>query len=404
MDEGDNNKGDRDGGPSEVLWIGFPLTTKIEEQTLLNAFSPFGEIEKVKTFPGRTYAFVRFKNKDDAARAKENLDGKLFSDPRVHIRFSKSEIGPIESARPEPTNNSSMPPSPWYMDDVQNFEGLEAMGGAAPPNLHMRGLLSPRREHFGSPVQNPNNIGSMRFNPGLRPEYRQESFMSSVGLTPPRGDARNIGEIPFSDVHKPFDDSDYLQGILGGAPADNRLGYEKPWDLPEDENRYNRDPKRMRGYGGGGAGLMERTGFDMRYETHQQHHQHGGYVDGSMYGRIGSGGGKVETGYGSGTRVSDVVDCYDYRSGSRAYASVSKNDGLLDSLLMSSSLNPEHGYTTSSSCKSPAVEHKTVYTSFEKGLMPLQGGWQWHGTIAKGGTPVCRARCLSMSKSFDVAM
>ena len=69
---------------------------KMDERKLDKAFSPFGGIKRITTFPGRTYAFVEFHSVKAAARAKNVLQGKLFNDPRVSISFSKSEVGPVE--------------------------------------------------------------------------------------------------------------------------------------------------------------------------------------------------------------------------------------------------------------------------------------------------------------------
>eukprot|EP00897_Mesotaenium_endlicherianum_P004841 jgi/Mesen1/4385/ME000222S03506 len=85
-----------EGEPSEVLWVGFPLYIKVDEHMLRDAFEPHGRVLRVKCFPGRTYAFVQFERVDDACRAKKLLDQKLFGDQRVHIRFSKSDIGALE--------------------------------------------------------------------------------------------------------------------------------------------------------------------------------------------------------------------------------------------------------------------------------------------------------------------
>ena len=39
-------------------------------------FEQYGAVEDVVTFPGRMYAFVNFRNAEEAARAREALDGK----------------------------------------------------------------------------------------------------------------------------------------------------------------------------------------------------------------------------------------------------------------------------------------------------------------------------------------
>ena len=102
--------------PSEVLWIGFPAVLKVDETILRNAFSPFGEIVNITAFPGRGYAFVRFRSLRSACRAKDTLLGNLFGDPRVHICFAKSEYtsrgrNPVEA-----------PSSP----DIRPFSRIEA--------------------------------------------------------------------------------------------------------------------------------------------------------------------------------------------------------------------------------------------------------------------------------------
>ncbi|KAL8046776.1 hypothetical protein ABFS82_08G200700 [Erythranthe guttata] len=99
---------DKDSEPSEVLWIGFPAQLKVDEFILRKSFAPFGDIEKITAFPGRTYAFVRYRNVIAAIRAKEALHGKLFGNPRVHICFAKTDSSNRE--RNNPLDDD--PPSP----------------------------------------------------------------------------------------------------------------------------------------------------------------------------------------------------------------------------------------------------------------------------------------------------
>lgn len=94
-----NKMSDRDAEPSEVLYIGFPATLKVDEGLLMEVFSPFGDIAKVTIFPGRSYAFVQFRSLMAARKAKETLQGKLFGNPRVHISFAKSEPSSSSSGR-----------------------------------------------------------------------------------------------------------------------------------------------------------------------------------------------------------------------------------------------------------------------------------------------------------------
>ncbi|KAF7133007.1 hypothetical protein RHSIM_Rhsim09G0022500 [Rhododendron simsii] len=82
-----------DGQPSNVLWIGYPPSVRIDEQMLHNAMILFGEIETIKSFPSQNYACVEFRRVDEARRAKEGLQGRLFNDPRILIIYLSSDVG-----------------------------------------------------------------------------------------------------------------------------------------------------------------------------------------------------------------------------------------------------------------------------------------------------------------------
>ena len=61
--------------PSKHLWLG-NLHTRLARGMLKVVFEQYGAVEDVVTFPGRMYAFVNFRNAEEAARAREALDGK----------------------------------------------------------------------------------------------------------------------------------------------------------------------------------------------------------------------------------------------------------------------------------------------------------------------------------------
>ncbi|CAI5457636.1 unnamed protein product [Closterium sp. Yama58-4] len=92
--------GSGDGSPSEILWVGFPSTLTVTEERLHAAFSQHGQIRRIKTFPGRTYAFVEMATCEQATNAIRALDHVLFNDDRVHIRYSKSEFAFMHAADP----------------------------------------------------------------------------------------------------------------------------------------------------------------------------------------------------------------------------------------------------------------------------------------------------------------
>ncbi|KAL2530048.1 Flowering time control protein FPA [Forsythia ovata] len=76
---------------TKVLWISHPPSVILEEEMLHNAMILFGEIEWIKILPDRHCAFVAFRSVEEARRAKEGLEGKLFNDPRISIEYSRSE-------------------------------------------------------------------------------------------------------------------------------------------------------------------------------------------------------------------------------------------------------------------------------------------------------------------------
>lgn len=92
-----------------MLWIGHPLYLKVTEASLRKEFGNHGKISRVKTYPGRTYSYVQFVSTDDAIRAKQAMDGKLFNDDRVKINFTRKP-GVFETSRS------------GYHDDVRGRE------------------------------------------------------------------------------------------------------------------------------------------------------------------------------------------------------------------------------------------------------------------------------------------
>lgn len=348
-----NVKADKDGGPSEILWVGFPLPSKVDEDGLRRAFMPYGEVERVKTFPGRTYAFVQFQKVEEATRAKNALDGKLFDDPRVHIRYSKSEIGPIDSPRDAP------PPS-QRLGDRQGFS-TEVSRGIAPVG----------GDRFGSPGR-PSANPSSRLSGGLRPEYRPNALMA--GLMD-RGSSREPDSAPPGMGRRSVNHTDDMEYSRGIRP-DSRSSYEDAWDLP-DADIVPRESKRMRVYPGGGA---ESPGFDNPWyeQRQQQSSDTGGY--------IGSGGPTYDS-----LRVPATTD---YSLGGRPRGGLPGADNPLPIVTRP----PVGGH---------ALAPSSITSAFAKHpVEDVKGpeGWQWHGTIAKGGTPVCRARCLPVGKGIDATV
>lgn len=77
--------------PSNILCISYPPVVHMDEQKLHNAMILFGEIEKITSFPSKLCSYVEFRSMEEANLAKERLQGKLFSDPRILITFSPND-------------------------------------------------------------------------------------------------------------------------------------------------------------------------------------------------------------------------------------------------------------------------------------------------------------------------
>ncbi|KAF2284727.1 hypothetical protein GH714_029598 [Hevea brasiliensis] len=213
---------DKSAEPSEVLWIGFPALLKVDEMILRKAFSPFGEIEKITVFPGRSYAFVRFRSLTSACRAKETLQGKLFGNPRVHICFAKSEAGSSSSGR--------TPLSPYYKSNghsgaSENFRQDRNFGSL----MSDTSIRSPRymsNLDSDSDVHGFNRKGMLY--PGGSNTFDNWRFGEELGPPP---DVYERHGSPTRERGPNFDE--FAQKF----PQKSSY-YEEPWDLPEDSYMF----------------------------------------------------------------------------------------------------------------------------------------------------------------------
>lgn len=343
-------KRDRD-EPSEILWVGFPICMKIDERKLHKAFSPFGGIERITTFPGRTYAFVQFHSVKAATRAKNVLQGKLFNDPRVSISFAKSEIGPVDhhsratgSWMPPPSANANMPP-----------------------------LLFSKPAGFA----NPRNDRFLTFN-AFRPN--SPSFRRRL-----EGDMDETCMFFPNSHHDAGFRDDMARGIRSGpdlntwgSPALPEGAFLHPRHAPHMQERWNfeeealgrREPKRPRAAENHSArgGLVELISPDARDDS----------------------------------EAFQVVKAQDY---------ISKVTRMSNSDMMS--LNRwEDSEGLKRPAKRPTLglemdvsrPSKDNWAPSGMPVSQVEEGLQWQGVIAKSGTAVCRARCYSIGKTTNFVL
>lgn len=375
----DRSKGDKGAEPSEVLWIGFPSFLSVDEMALRRAFAPFGEIEKVTAFPGRSYAFVQFRSVEAACRAKEALQGKLFDNPRVSICFAKSEHGSSEygkSSMNAPFHPHSKPkdhPGPGG-PVIGDFHQERNFGGSS-SDFHMT------PPHFISNSEMSRDLGAFGFG-------RNSSLRTGAGGTFEQARLQGPGfERGFSEDiyerHKkgpPVGSGALRHDFPPERPPQRSPLSEESWDLP-DEAFPLRETKKLKTGPFPDKELPEYPFSDL------QEKQHPGLPK-----------------FFPNLPEHESFD-KNFESGPHDYR---WNPDYLKkkSLSLAEREDPWKTHPSFEAGSGP-LHVKTVNLqrfSHELHQSPLKEEWKWEGTIAKGGTPVCRARCFPVGKVLDVML
>lgn len=322
-----------EGQPSKVLWVGYPPSLQIDEQMLHNAMILFGEIERIKSFPLRHYSFVEFRSVDEARRAKEGLQGRLFNDPRISIMFSSSDLapgkdftGPYSGGKGPGTDMAynEHPFRPLQMDMYgpnrpmmsNNFSGPLPHGGILGPNM-MRPLGPQGRFEPVLPGPELNDLGTIsNYQEGnsknlMGPNWRRPSPPTAGLLSPPASSGRT-----------------------------QTRSASSAWDVL-DVNQFQRDSKRSRI---DGPMSIEDASFPLRKIDDHGLGLDQSYVHGADQGASGP--------------FANVQG--------KSRLSPAGQGGLAGG---PAQVHPDNDYV-------------------------------WRGIIAKGGTPVCRARCVPIGKGL----
>lgn len=364
----DNSKmKDKNGEPSEVLWIGFPAQLKVDEFILRKAFAPFGEIDKITAFPGRTYAFVRYRNVLAACRAKETLQGKLFGNPRVHICFAKSESGTSTGER----NSSNAPPSPHFRGYAseqfrhdRDYRNIDGDMRYSPSYLSNREPDDPDIVNFGR-KNNAWAAGDGAFERRRFPDLGSERVIPGSMYDPRNSPSR--------------DRISHFQELSPDRFSRQGPEYDDPYDLPEDPllfhevkklktsalHSQNELPEYPFSHPGQGKHMPSKTFPDYQPDSY------GKSLDPEPFGyrQIPNRQTKSAQGYGE-------------RSDQRSIS--------YDSLHVGSVPIPTYPE------QQRLAPDSRVFSKKEE--------WKWEGTIAKGGTIVCHARCFPVGKELDMKL
>ncbi|KAK6914534.1 RNA recognition motif domain [Dillenia turbinata] len=316
-----------EGQPSKVLWVGYPPSVQIDEQMLHNAMILFGEIERIKSFPSRHYSFVEFRSVDEARRAKEGLQGRLFNDPRISIMFSSSELAPGRDLTPF---------YPGIKGPQPEIFSQERPYGAPPMEMFNHG-----RPIVSSNFNGPPPDGILGRNMMMRPFGPREPLLPAPE----------------------FNDIPAVHGFRDGSPKNSLVGnWRRPSPAP---GVLPTPPTAVRS-------STRPTGWDV-YDVEQFPRElKRQRVDGRL-------------------PIDDVpfpsrnVD--DYGMGS--------DQGYGGSHLESG------GHLTNAQGKNVRVPADTRVASGAPILSRPDEDFIWRGVIAKGGTPVCHARCVPIGKGID---
>nr|XP_017250848.1 PREDICTED: flowering time control protein FPA-like [Daucus carota subsp. sativus] len=358
--------------PSEVLWIGFPAVLKVDETILRNAFSLFGEIVNITAFPGRGYAFVRFGSLRSACRAKDTLLGNLFGDPRVHICFAKSEYtsrgrNPVEApSSPDIRPFSRIEASHEKLrHNKRSYENISRVPKLAPPRFitDMESqdpdlVLFQRKGNEKPIIDGASERGFQDLGPELRPPRSVYEHQSS----PPRDRGAHFRDYSQLDIPR--------QGQL----------YDNAWNLPEDPTLFHESKKPKISFFPHENELPEYYFCDPERVKRElpkipDYHQLDAYNKNFCYGSFGH------------EQIPDRAINEKQPFGERS----------------------EHWNKPSNGFQTRPVPFPPNHVKWKRPSEELNEPspnevWEWEGTIAKRGTPVCRARCSPVGKLLDIIL
>lgn len=86
-ESGGGGGGDHDTPPSNNLWIG-NLSSDVTDADLMDVFGKYGALDAT-SYAARSFAFVFFKRPDDAAAAKDALQGTSVKGNPIKIEFAR---------------------------------------------------------------------------------------------------------------------------------------------------------------------------------------------------------------------------------------------------------------------------------------------------------------------------
>ena len=245
------------------------LTPSTDEDKLTELFKQYGEIEKVKKI--KDYAFIHFKERENAVRAIEELNGQEIDEQKIEVALAKPQTDKKERRR-----------------GMSGFGALNA-GKSAPMRMTRGG---PRGGMRGSPMRGG---AGMRGGQGRYDDWGYDSY---------GGGYDQGGYGGYDQGYQGYGDQGYGGGY-GDSYYDDYYGgsgdqsYDSYYDSGSRGGRGGMSSRGTGGRGGGGRGLGQRGGAGGRggptglgSRGAQRGGQRGGARGGMSGGRGGPSGGR----------------------------------------------------------------------------------------------------------------
>lgn len=303
-----------------------------------------------------------------ACRARDTLKGKLFGNPRVHICFAKSEAGSSSSGR----SSFNSPHSPFYRSSGREGSSENPRQGRSFNGDHNISSPNffPNWDDGDSHVYDFNKRGSPWA--GGTNAYEQRK----VGE---KGSRLGASQEIYEHISSPSRERHVRLGDFPQRFSQKGMYFEEPQALPEDIHHLREAKKLKTGSPPHERELPEYPFYELERQKR-------------VFPRL----------------LSDFPQCEPF-------------DKSFDAGNLAYRQTLDH---PSNSPMAPLDRHEgwRPYESFQLGPGALQSDfvekrrftpepdnssvteWKWEGTIAKGGTPICRARCFPVGKVLDIML
>ncbi|GJM99245.1 hypothetical protein PR202_ga16330 [Eleusine coracana subsp. coracana] len=342
------------------LWVG-GISPSISKEELEEEFQKFGKIEGFAFSQDQTSAYIDFEKLEDAISAHRSLNGKSLGGMELCVDFQRSK------GRAE-----------W--SDASNFSGR-----ASGPLVEKRGTGTIKNSAIRMREAEPTNVLWVGF-PGSYKFIEEEALrqaMSAYGVVTKTKvfPSRQYAFVEFASVAEAYNAKKNLDGHLFNDPriqilySNSDLGPNK-FENPTQPAGFPRSEM----YSDGRHGTATLQGYDSPIGGRSRYSD---YIGATPSGILRSPE-SFDPRDAKRIRLNAGADPYDVKAG---------NTGLY-----SGGSRHQDSSVRSEGSSIPVIRvkgavHRTSYLEHF-----------WRGNIAKGGSPVCRARCLPIGKGINIPL